>query len=257
MTLNFLNGISKRLRGKDIDLGISAAMAAGTNPNIVKNNATWNDRHHWSADGDEWTGQAACCCIPYEAWKQSLIDNLIRPHVGKARHVLEIAPGHGRWSGVLIANSGFCTLVDLSANCLVHCRKRFSSEPNVEYFLTTGTSLPRYCTSQIDFVWSFDSFVHMAPEIVSSYLAEIARVLRPGGLAILHHANITNVSNHVQDAHPGWRSAVNNALLRDFAVEAGLSVERQLVYWDEVGKIGVPNFGDSITMLRQLGGKPT
>ncbi len=254
MAFDFLKGISRRVHAKSAPRQWSSeAMPDAVNVNILKNYVTWNDRYHWSADGDEWTGQAARCGIPYEAWKESLIERMIRPHVGQTRNVIEIAPGHGRWSEVLVPNSAFCTLVDLSSECLVKCRKRFASHSNVEYFLTTGTALPRYCTGQIDFVWSYDSFVHMAPEIVADYLGEIARVLRPGGLAILHHANISELSSHDQDKHPGWRSAVNNSVVQRFAARSSLIVERQFMYWDEDRKIGVPNFGDSLTVLRRPG----
>jgi ubiquinone/menaquinone biosynthesis C-methylase UbiE len=210
-----------------------------------------NDHHKWREDGDEWKGQARLCGVPYDVWKQSLVDTLILPNIAPEKTVIEIGPGRGRWSAFLAQGSAFCTLVDISPNCLQHCRDRFSSLGNIEYFLTPGTSLPHSCTGQIDFVWSYDAFVHMAPDVVALYLSEIARVLRPDGVAILHHANIGNLSSHVQDEHPGWRSAVDNALIRHCAEQSALRVDRQFVYWDEARKIGVPNFGDSITVLRR------
>ena len=158
--------------------------------------------------------------------------------------------GHGRWSSYPIENSAFCTLVDISPNCLDHCRIRYSASRKVEYFLTTGAYLPHYCDAAIDFVWSYDSFVHLAAEIIDQYLFEIARVLRPAGAAIIHHANITNLSSH------GWRSAVNNGLVHALVDRTGMRVERQFVYWDEVNKIGVSNHGDSITVIRQSASLP-
>ena len=219
--------------------------------NLRQNYLVWNKQHDWSEDGDEWKGQAHACGLPYDVWKGSLAAALILPNTGSERNILEIGPGHGRWSAYLIPNSQFCTLVDLSPNCLDYCRTRFGASENVEYFLTTGASLPRYCAAAIDFVWSFDAFVHMAAEVINQYLAEIARVLRPTGIAILHHSNIEDLNSHQQGMHIGWRSAVNNDLVRSVAEHAGLTVERQFVYWDEMKKIGVPNFGDSITVLRQ------
>ena len=44
-------------------------------------------------------------------------------------------------------------------------------------------------TGQIDVVWSFDSVVHIAPADIQSYLQHIQRVLKSGGVAVLHHAN--------------------------------------------------------------------
>lgn len=217
--------------------------------NISANLRRWDQGHTWECDGDEWTGQAALCGISYSTWKASLCDTLIRPNIGPAVHAIEIAPGHGRWSEFLIAESAFVTLVDLSPSCLTFCRDKFADFKNVDYYLTTGSSLPRYA-EKIDFIFSFDSFVHMAPEIIRGYVTEFARVLRSGGTAIIHHANIDNPRSHSQASHPGWRSAVNAEIIRELAAEAGLQVNSQFQYWDPAQKIGVPRFGDIITVLK-------
>lgn len=200
--------------------------------NIETNLKWWNDDHRWDLDGDEWTGQAAMCDVSYPVWKASLVDNLIRPYVNPSAHVIEIAPGHGRWSEYIIPASGFVTLVDLSPNCLSFCRKRFSQYQNVDYYLTTGTSLPQYCHDHIDFIWSYNSFVHMAPVVIRAYMQGFSQVLRAGGLAIIHHANIHDLTPHVQNNHPGLRSAVNAEMIRDFAAEMNLTISSQLCYWD-------------------------
>ena len=226
-------------------------MPSVASANLQQNYLKWNTQYDWPEDGDEWKGQAQTCGIPYDVWKASLVTTLILPNVGPNRNVLEIGCGHGRWSSYLIENSAFCTLVDISPNCLDHCRIRYNASRKVEYFLTTGAYLPHYCDADIDFVWSYDSFVHMAPEVIDQYLFEIARVLRPTGAAIIHHANITDLSSHDQNKSLGWRSAVNNSLVHALVDRTGMRVERQFVYWDEVNKIGVPNHADSITVIRQ------
>jgi ubiquinone/menaquinone biosynthesis C-methylase UbiE len=217
--------------------------------NVAANLKLWDQEHKWKLDGDEWAGQAELCGVPYPVWKDSLVDNLIRPHVTPVAQVIEIAPGHGRWSEYIIPTSGFVTLVDLSPNCLQFCRKKFAHCDNVDYYLTTGSSLPKYCDQNIDFIWSYDSFVHMAPAIIHAYLRGFTRVLRAGGVAVIHHANIENLNSHVQDDHPGWRSAVNAEMIRDFATELGLAVSAQFIYWDKSKTLGVPRFGDMITIL--------
>ena len=142
---------------------------------------------------------------------------------------------------------------NLSSNCLGHCQRRFAANINVDYFLTAGTTLPIYCTEAIDFIWSYDAFVHMHGAIIASYLLEFARVLKNGGKAIIHHANIRDLASHIQDKHPGWRSAVNDTLVRQWAGAAGLVVTNQITYWDEIKKIGVPRFDDKITVLAKVG----
>jgi ubiquinone/menaquinone biosynthesis C-methylase UbiE len=221
--------------------------------NIQGNLTWWDNAENWQNQGDEWQGQAHVCGIPYSDWKLSLVENLIRPNAGRGRHVLEIAPGQGRWTEFLAETSAFTTLVDLSPNCLSYCQRRFAAKTNVDYFLTTGMSLPHYCTEQINFIWSYDAFVHMHAEVIASYLSECARVLKNGGTAIIHHANVRDLASHVQDKAPGWRSAVNAGLVRQYAEAVGLVVKSQITYWDEPRTVGVPRFDDKITILTKAG----
>lgn len=217
--------------------------------NVENNLQQWDKKHGWSKDGDEWSGQAKLCGVPYDVWKKSLVDTLIRPHLGAGVQVLEIAPGHGRWTEYLSAGADHVTVVDISASCLDYCRGRFKALSNIDYFLSTGDQLPKYIDGKVDFLWSYDSFVHMDRQVVAGYLREMKRVLKVGGEAILHHANIENLDTHVQADHEGWRSAMNAKLMREIAEEAGLEVVSQFTYWDEKAKIGAPRFGDRITHL--------
>lgn len=128
------------------------------------------------------------CRVPYEVWKQRLIEHFVLPYAHDA-DVLEIAPGHGRWSETLVRVARTVILVDLSPSCIAACRERFAGYPSVTYHVNDGVSLPAVDDESVDFVWSFDSFVHMDPLVIDSYLAECARVLRPGGHVVLHHAD--------------------------------------------------------------------
>ncbi|HEY1711042.1 MAG TPA: class I SAM-dependent methyltransferase [Rhizomicrobium sp.] len=219
--------------------------------NVSQCLAAWGGQYGWSENGDEWKGQAVACGVSYEAWKESLIRNLIAPHVNGRSVVLEIAPGHGRWTEYLAASAAHVTAVDISAACLDYCRNRFQDQSNVDYFLTTGDRLPRAATGQIDFVWSYDSFVHIHRDLIRGYMGEIRRVLSPGGEAIIHHSNIDDIEGHEQKGSAGWRSAMNIELMRIFARETDLTVMSHFTYWDEERKIGVPRFGDRITHLRR------
>jgi len=215
--------------------------------NVAKNLRRWDEDHHWPRHGDEWNRQAAACGMDYGAWKLSMVEHLIAPYAGADKSVLEIAPGHGRWTEHLVPRFGRVVAVDLSPSCIDYCRKRFADARNVDYFVTDGTSLPQVA---VDFVWSFDAFVHMDRGVIGAYLREIARVLKQGGTAILHHANVADLAGHVQDDAEGWRAPMTAALFAQLAQDAGLAVEDQFVYWDAQKKIGVPRLGDRITKLR-------
>jgi len=217
--------------------------------NVAANRDRWDEDHTWAKDGDEWSGQAKLCGVPYEDWKASLVAHLIKPYVSSVSEIIEVAPGHGRWSEYLISVGSFVTLVDIAPGCLKHCMGRFGTAANVDYFLTDGTRLPHHATGRIDFIWSYDSFVHMTAGVIGAYMSEFARVLRPGAKAIIHHANVPNLAAHSQQQAEGWRSAVDNSMIRSFALNAGLTVAAQFSFWDEDRKIGVPRFGDSISIL--------
>src|SRR5690349_17953715 len=72
-----------------------------TTNSVAENLKTWDQAHAWPEDGDEWKGQAVVCGVPYEDWKQSLVERLIDPYLPPGASVMEIAPGHGRWTGYL------------------------------------------------------------------------------------------------------------------------------------------------------------
>jgi hypothetical protein len=74
----------------------------------------------------------------------------------------------------------------MNKNCVDFCSNRFS---NASFFLNDGLSLPMIEDNSTNFVFSWDSFVHMHKNIVEKYLSEILRILVLGGHACIHHAN--------------------------------------------------------------------
>src|SRR5262245_51491417 len=104
-------------------------------------------------------------------------------------HVLEIGPGHGRWTKLYVGSVGKVTLVDLSPSCIEHCKKLFSSLNHIDYFVNDGSTLRPLGDQTIDFIWSYDVFVHIERPEFKRYLLEGARVLKPGGVAVIHHPN--------------------------------------------------------------------
>jgi ubiquinone/menaquinone biosynthesis C-methylase UbiE len=220
--------------------------------NVTRNLATWDRDYSWPEDGDEWDGQAKSCGVPYSQWKESLVQCLLVPHIKDQEHVLEIGPGHGRWTEFLVGLAGRVTIVDISANCLDFCRRRFRAYSNVDYVLTTGDRLPGVAMDGVNFVWSYDAFVHMDRNVVGAYLGEIRRVLKIGGSAIIHHSNVDNPDDHKQDEAAGWRSAMNAELIRELAEKADLRVSSQSAYWDEERKIGSPRHGDQISKFIKI-----
>jgi len=79
--------------------------------------------------------------------------------------------------------------VDLSPGCTAACAEKFVDNPGASFFTNDGSSLPMVKNGSADFVFSFDSLVHIETEALAGYLKELARVLSPGGVAFLHHSN--------------------------------------------------------------------
>ncbi len=237
---------------------------------ISENLSVWNQEHAWLEHGDEWKGQADFCGVPYDEWKASVIERLITPYARSGSTILELAPGHGRWTEALASLAGRLILVDLSPACIEECQRRFNGRKRLETFVNDGKSLPPGLDCQVDLVWSFDSLVHVAPGEIQSYLHEIHRVLRPGGFAVIHHANRRHwtlplapirslgpswaflyryLSIGFEESADGWRSAVSVKLFRTMAHRAGLSVMEHLSRWGNNGRYGVPRHNDRVTIL--------
>lgn len=241
--------------------------------NTVENNLkTWDQRYAWPKDGDEWDGQARLCHQPYEAWKRSLIDAFILPNITKNMVVLEIASGHGRWSREMVGLCKELILVDLSPSCIEFCKGLLATHSHVQYIANDGKSLPGVKDGYVDFVWSYDSFVHMDPDTIGAYLSEIRRVLKPGGKAIIHHPGRRHewlwlgflmqggktgrslykvVSMGKLGDDDGWRSNVSGQVFGKLAEDRGLAVQSQIRTWGKNHEFGIPRFSDAMTVLKK------
>lgn len=235
------------------------------------NREIWNEKHSWPLDGDEWTDQAAHCGQPYEAWKAGLVDAFVRPHCEDSTRALEIGPGHGRWSVELAPLVADLVLADLSPNCIEYCRNRLAAHTHVSYVVLDGRTLTGIPDGSVDFIWSYDTFVHIDPEDVRSYVGEMARVLRPDGVAVIHHSGhspsslalkvrvlprLGRAGRWLSDrlfrrAVEGWRSDLSPRDVARWARTAGLEVESCTSRWGPRGEFDCELFRDRITTLRR------
>src|SRR5258708_13678891 len=137
-------------------------------------------RWDWSLAGEEWT--------PSDEWRRWVIEEVMLANLKPATTIMEIGPGAGRWTEALQSIARRLILVDLSDRCIELCRRRFAEAGNIEFHVNDGKSLGAIASDSVDGVWSFDVFVHIAPPDVDAYVAEISRLLRPGGRPVIHHA---------------------------------------------------------------------
>jgi hypothetical protein len=148
--------------------------------------------YEWIQAGEEWS----------EPWGGSAPQwfGSILPRIQAclpANTILEIASGFGRWSDYLKDHCRHLHLVDPAADCIEACRRRFASQPHVSCHLNDGRSLEMIPNSSIDFVFSFDSLVHVHREIVEAYVAQSAEKLTEEGLGFIHHSNLGHYASSV------------------------------------------------------------
>ena len=153
-------------------------------PSIEENVREWNDDYDWHLEGELWSrpwGSAV------GQWYGSVYPRVRRFLPASA--ILEIAPGFGRWTEFLLPHCDTLIGVDLSLRCIEACKQRYAGHDNARFESNDGRSLPMVADSSIDLAFSFDSLVHVEAEVLADYLRELARVLKPDGVAFLHHSN--------------------------------------------------------------------
>ena len=135
--------------------------------------------------GNEWSSAWGSAVAE---WHSTILPRL---HQWVPTHtVLEIAPGFGRWTEYLKDLAQHLILVDLTEKCITACRERFAIASNISYSVDDGRSLRAAGDMSIDFIFSFDSLVHVEADVIEAYLHEFARTLKSNGVAFIHHSNI-------------------------------------------------------------------
>jgi ubiquinone/menaquinone biosynthesis C-methylase UbiE len=206
-------------------------------PSIEENIKAWGNREKWEtqlSDGDKWSNAWGSVDMQ---WYGSLLPRIHKflPSGNHARTILEIAPGYGRWPQYLQALCDRLVLVDLNQNCIEACKARFAHLDHIEYYVNDGRSLSMIADHSIDFVFSFDSLVHVEVDVIDDYLAELARVLTATGSAFLHHSNLGAVIDRVEKGEIAshWRAkSVTANIVRSAAEHHGLTcLSQELFNW--------------------------
>jgi ubiquinone/menaquinone biosynthesis C-methylase UbiE len=154
-------------------------------PSIEWNQREWGAAYSWPGQGSEWSAPWGDVGTHWFATILPRIRNFL-----PCGTLLEIAPGHGRWTGYLLSSCDRYIGVDLAEGCVQACKKRFGSAENATFVANDGRSLPMIANGSIDFVFSFDSLVHSEADVIDAYIAELARVLAPDGIGFIHHSNL-------------------------------------------------------------------
>jgi SAM-dependent methyltransferase len=161
--------------------------------------------------------------------------------------VIEIGCGVGRLTRAIAARSGSVRAIDVSSRMLGLARAYHPDLENVTWLQGDGVSLAEIADDSADACISHVVFQHIPNAAITlGYVAEMGRVLRPGGWAAFQVSNDPSVHRPRAGAarlmttalslvgraprgqgDPAWLgSAVDLGELRDTAVRAQLEVER-------------------------------
>jgi SAM-dependent methyltransferase len=126
-----------------------------------------------------------------------IIEEWISPHVTRGSVAAEIGVGGGRVAKLVADQVGELICFDVSEMMLEHAKRALAGQRNVSFGHVQEPRLPDDLGGRLDFIYSYDVFVHLDLHTIWKYVQEIARVLKPGGRAFLHTSNLT--------APGGWK----------------------------------------------------
>jgi hypothetical protein len=220
-------------------------------PSVDENLRNWTADWDWTREGDEWS----------EWWggTRALWWGAVFPRIHSmvpTGTILEIAPGYGRCTQFLKDLGEQLVLVDMTDSCIEHCRERFGADDSISFHVNDGRSLEMVPDGTVDFVFSFDSLVHVDPGVIGGYLGQLAAKLTPDGVGFIHHSNagslktVSALSRHLpprvyeQLRRRGvalnltaWRDGeMSAALFREQCARSGLScIGQELISWEHGG----------------------
>jgi ubiquinone/menaquinone biosynthesis C-methylase UbiE len=218
-------------------------------PSIEENLDYFDRRYDWPKQGDEWSSDFGGT----DALWWFTIFPRISPFL-PARRILEIGPGHGRWTVHLLSSCQSLVLVDLSPACIEQCKARFAGASNITYHVTDGKSLGMLPSNSVDFVFSFDSLVHAEADVIQAYVEQLASILTQEGAGFIHHSNLGQYARRLAlikkfprkkwNLRPqaarmlsintrAWRAeSMTGARFRDMCASAGLRCfSQELINW--------------------------
>jgi SAM-dependent methyltransferase len=149
---------------------------------------------------------------------------LLRPDLA----VLDIGCGIGRIEQALASQVGRITAIDVSAGMIAEARRRCRDLANVRFEHCDGRNLTAYHADSFNLILAVDSFPYLVaadPEIAAQHLRDCARVLKPGGAAVILNFSYRNDDEadrrDVERLATGCGFKVERAGTRDFTLWDG------------------------------------
>ena len=203
---------------------LKKTVAAASLTYLKQQEKMWSDPVLWNNHEELWSSAFA-------KDTQDLWDSVIHPRIKDflKGDVLELAPGRGRVTDFLAKHLNVLDsleLVDQSEYCIEHCRKRFGN--NLKYHVNDGMSLDMIEKNSKDFVFSWDSFVHIDKEVINLYLGGFSDILKKGGHGFIHHSYF--FGNENPKKNKAGRSNMTFKLFAELLVKNNLKPVKQEMF---------------------------
>ena len=199
-------------------------------PQLEWNRSFWNDQYNWNSAGQEWSdawgGSEA-------QWYGSLLPRVHR--LLPAPTVLELAPGFGRWTRFLLPMCESYFGIDISLKCVEACQSTFAEARHAQFIVNDGLSLGAVEDGSIDFVFSFDSFVHVEIDVLGQYIPQVIQKLKPGGVAFIHHSNLAAYGNAMGEQHARAASVSRENVEQIINASGGKVIIQEIINWVNSG----------------------
>jgi len=147
--------------------------------------ATENARYYVATGKEDWSDEEFFRSGELTVAQEILTDmiNICQGKDPQDMKVLEIGCGAGRVTRALAGQFGQVYGVDVSGEMVARARRALADRPNAQVFQNNGRDLSVLGDTRVDFAFSIIVFQHIpSREIIETYVREVHRLLRPGGL---------------------------------------------------------------------------
>jgi SAM-dependent methyltransferase len=144
-----------------------------------------NARYYVATAKDSWSDQEYFDSGRENVAREILTDmgNVCQGKEPKQMKVLEIGCGSGRITRALAEVFGEIYAVDISGEMIRQAKESLKDTPQVHVFQNNGSDLRVLGEIEVDFAFSYIVFQHIpSRDVIRSYVREVFRLLRPGGL---------------------------------------------------------------------------